>query len=258
MKNLFLNFIFILQQLLDSPFLVSVHELLYRLHVLIGKGVLMGNTVDKPLYLSHVTMTGFHRRIVLRHRVMTQHKEADAIRDYHLTCHLPALLRWIVERIQRIVSTQVLVKADAQSTVAHDDTLRQGTYLCINHGLRQVGQHLMEFLEGCREFSVDIFHVSKLFLDLANEQLKRRVLIEVEKLGINRRVVHHTDVQNVLQQQSCLLRIAGIQLLQGRAVTRCQVQSLDTVIALHLNVLGRLNILGPEVPLATNAEQHTS
>lgn len=98
--------------------------------------------------------------------------------------------------IEGIFAAQILVEADAQGVVAHNDALVERPHLCIALRNLDAGHLLLQASEGLGKFFVDIVHIAILASHVHQHTLERRVLEELQHAGIDIRIVHLADAQH--------------------------------------------------------------
>ena len=193
-----------------------LHVALDGLHEPVLEDVAAGYPIDNPLDFGHVHVAVVLSQLtVVGHGKEAEQVEAKAVGHNHGTSHHAALLVRVVVAVEGIVGTEILVQADAQRVVSHDDALVERAYLGIDQRQLQRRNFVFQAFKGIGKVIVDVVHVGILVLHVAKQALQSTVLKEIEELGIDARVIHLADTQHILYQRTRLHREVSVHLLQG-------------------------------------------
>lgn len=215
---------------------MTIHVFLNSNRKLSMKDFLSEKLVDHPHDFSHVHIAFILRAcIIIVERIHAEKPETNAVGHNGFACHLLALRRRVVTAIDREVGTKILVEGDANGVVAYDNTLVEGTNLHVNGRRLHFREHLPHLGKYQGELLADVAHVGILQLSLRDNNLKRRVLIELKELCVYFRVVDFPQLKYVLNQGTRLHWVVDVHLLQRREVTSREIAALKTVIALYVD-----------------------
>lgn len=245
------------QELLQCLVFVRLILLFSFLDIGIVEDLTVYETVDDILDTSHVLVALLERTLLLVGQgEEAEEIEAHAVGHYHVTRHEAALPLIVMLLIEGIFAAQVLVEADAQGVVSHDDALVEGPHLCVALRYLDAGQFLFQSSEGLGKFLVDIVHIAILASHVHQHTLECRVFEELQQAGIDFSIVHLADAQHILDEHTRLHGIVGIHLLECGVVACGQVKTLDTVVALDGDLHLVLSTIRLQLPFATDAKHH--
>ena len=263
------------EELADGGVGMGLHVTIDGLHMRAVEDAALHDAIDNPLNAAEVTVTLFGRGLgnlccfccrVLdgrrSKRVLGRGEKAEQIEGNAVGYDVGALHGLTlpgtiaITQIKGIVGTQILVERNAQHIARNDDTLVEGAYLCIDVGQADVGHQTEQTLKGIAELAVDIAHIGILTLDIGQQHLQGGILIEVQKMVVNLRLVDTAQMQHILNEGSRLLGVLGVHLLKGREVASGEIERLHTVVTADREEPVGIVVGIAETPVTAQTEQH--